>query len=102
MPNALTALRLVAVPGILATWYSGIKQGMAKFRQVDISPYKMRYLELHGVSAALFGAAAATAVALSMTLLLRYLQHWLCLQQGLVRRFPRQTVESKDFFGGPP
>ncbi|CAE7302435.1 pgsA [Symbiodinium sp. CCMP2592] len=38
VPNALTALRLVAVPGILATWY----------------------LELHGVSAALFGAAAAT------------------------------------------
>lgn len=38
MPNALTALRLVAVPGIFATWY----------------------FELHGATAALFGAAAVT------------------------------------------
>ncbi|CAE7283055.1 pgsA [Symbiodinium natans] len=38
VPNALTALRLVAVPGILGTWY----------------------LELHGVTAVLFGAAAIT------------------------------------------
>lgn len=36
--NALTALRLVAVPGIFATWY----------------------FELHGATAALFGAAAVT------------------------------------------
>ncbi|CAE7941913.1 pgsA [Symbiodinium sp. KB8] len=38
VPNALTALRLVAVPGIFATWY----------------------FELHGATAALFGAAAVT------------------------------------------
>merc|ERR1712107_820727 len=36
IPNALTALRLVAVPGLVASWYAGAP----------------------GVSAALFGAAA--------------------------------------------